>query len=77
MSQECPLPNNPDEEPSAAQQAPRAKGLPSFLTFGKGNLPTYISNRYWWLFNDLRLSPSTLNPGLPIISTEAFLELTH
>ncbi|RRT58221.1 hypothetical protein B296_00018420 [Ensete ventricosum] len=41
------------------------------------SVPTPMLNRYWRLLNDPGFSPQIANPGPPIVSTEAFLSLTH
>ncbi|RZS25362.1 hypothetical protein BHM03_00058555 [Ensete ventricosum] len=78
MSQEHPHPSNPSrrlgEEMSTAHPILRLGGP---LPHADGNASVLTPDRYWRLFNNLRLSPHKAGLEQPDISPEAFLNLTH
>ncbi|RWV91577.1 hypothetical protein BHE74_00045008 [Ensete ventricosum] len=53
------------------------RGPSSFALSGEANMSAPTPNHYWRLFNDQGFSPPTVNLGPPVITTEAFLSLTH
>lgn len=81
MSQERPQPSNPGErlleEPPAIHPTFGFGGQSPLPPSLNGNTSTATPSRYWWLFNDLGLSPLETTMGQPTILAEAFLSLTH
>ena len=75
MSQKHVLEALPEGEPPTGLPSiePGNQSLPTLVD---GGIPASTLDRYWHLFNDLRLSPLELNMGPSSVTPEAFLNLT-
>ncbi|RRT82575.1 hypothetical protein B296_00010018 [Ensete ventricosum] len=81
MSQEC-MPSNPNLEHLGGQAHILLPTLPTgrpnlLLPTEETSMSAPMSIRYWRLLNDPGFSSPIANPTPPIISVEAFLDLTH
>ncbi|RWW51418.1 hypothetical protein BHE74_00042235 [Ensete ventricosum] len=82
MLQERPSSNPNLKHPSRLTHVPpstlQTRGLVARFPAEEVNATTPMPNHYWRrLFNDPGFTPSTTNPGPPVVLTEAFLSLTQ